>query len=575
MKRESIVILTGPRQGETIELIGSLTIGRSPENLLQLSDPQISRKHAVIQQTPQGTFLRDLGSGNGTFVDNRKVIEYRLAPGDQIQVGPLAIRYEVDDDKLRFTPPPPPSNAAAPSVQFGSTDNAAAVRSLAADDLNRTLFGRVSHEQDPGKLQRLQERLAAIYEANQMIAAEHDLRRVFECVLEQVFRLIPAHNGVILLLHPETGELITEYARTRDGETPPREMAISRTIAMRSLHNGEAVITLDAMADRRFEAGASIIAQKIASAMCAPLRNRQEILGVIYVDTRGTRNAFDENDLQLLNALAGPAGIAIKNARYVQELERDHQENLCVLANAIEIRDHYTVGHTWRVTNFAIEIGRALGWTDEQIRTCRMGGVLHDIGKIGVEDAILRKASALTPEEYEVMKVHPERGARLMQDARSLVPLIPFALYHHERYDGKGYPFGLAGENIPIEGRVLAVADTFDAMTSNRPYRKGLDPEIALGELEKGKRAQFDPDCVDALVAAYRAGRISSILQEFHKRDAKSIVCPFCSTYFPTPTELEPGDSFACSVCHRRLRLLFQNDAYYAELIPATTTPLP
>src|SRR5690606_31437313 len=122
---------------------------------------------------------------------------------------------------------------------------------------------------------------------------------------------------------------------------------------------------------------------------------------------------------------------------------------------------------------------------------------------ISIDDAILRKPDRLTDDEYDKMKVHPERGARMMQDIEFLLPLVPYALYHHERYDGKGYPYGLQGEDIPIEGRLLAVPDTFDAMTSNRPYRKGLDPKIAIAELEKGKGTQFDPDMVDAFLAAY------------------------------------------------------------------------
>jgi putative nucleotidyltransferase with HDIG domain len=195
-------------------------------------------------------------------------------------------------------------------------------------------------------------------------------------------------------------------------------------------------------------------------------------LGVVYVDTRGTTHAFTQSDLELLVALAGPAAIAIKNAQYVAMLERAYHDTLIVLANAIELRDHYTVGHTWRVTNFAKEIARVLGWDEERIQQTEMGGVLHDVGKIAVDNAILSKPGRLTDEEYEKMKVHPERGARMMEDVGFLKPVIPYCLYHHERYDGKGYPFGLSGESIPLEGRLIAVADTFDAMTSHRPYRR-------------------------------------------------------------------------------------------------------
>jgi putative nucleotidyltransferase with HDIG domain len=294
-------------------------------------------------------------------------------------------------------------------------------------------------------------------------------------------------------------------------------------------------------------------------------------LGVVYVDTRGATSAFTQNDLEMLVALSGPAAVAIKNAQYVTKLEKSYKDTLLTIANTVEMRDHYTVGHTWRVTRFALEIARELGWDQEQLNVCERGGLLHDVGKIAIDDAILRKPSGLTQDEYEKMKIHPERGARLLRDSEFLVPLVPYALYHHERFDGKGYPFGLAGENIPIEGRIIAVADTFDAMTSNRPYRKGLDPAIAVAEIEKGKTTQFDPACVDAFIAAYKKGRIDPILQEYNKGE-KSVVCPFCSTYVRIPEGCKESDRIECGVCHRKLRLHFKNDTWFADLVPATET---
>ena len=304
--------------------------------------------------------------------------------------------------------------------------------------------------------------------------------------------------------------------------------------------------------------------------MCVPLLHQGECLGVLYLDTHGTTNAFVQGDLELLVALAGSSAIAIKNAQYMHDLEQSYQDNLLTLVNAIEMRDHYTVGHTWRVTNFSIEIAREMGWDDEQLKQVYMGGVLHDVGKIAIPDAILGKASRLTEEEFAQMKVHPERGARLLGDVEILQQYIPYCLSHHERYDGKGYPFGLKGEDIPIEGRIIAVADTFDAMTSNRPYRKGLDPEIAIQELEKNKGTQFDPDCADAMIRAYRDGKIHKILQDYYKQDGKSVACPFCSTHIKTPEDAKIGDVLQCDVCHRRLKLIMENDAYYGELLPQT-----
>lgn len=568
MANDRIIVLSGPQQGTVYEIGDLLTIGRSPENAMQLNDMQVSRRHAVIERTSRGVMVRDLSSGNGTYVGERRILEYRLADGDVITIGPMQLRYEATPEEGT------PVAAATGSSVYFAPDEGGTLEASAADNVYKTFFrspGTATAEQ----LQAAQKRLAAVYEANQTISSERDLKRLFERVMDQIFLLVPAHNGVILLADGRTGELVTEYTKFGAGQT---HVTISSSIVRRAYDHGEAVLTTDAADDSRFGAHLSIISHNISSAMCAPLTHQGERLGVLYVDTRGTTNAFDKGDLELLVALSGPAAIAIKNAQYVAELEQAYHDTLVVLASAIEMRDHYTVGHTWRVTNFAVAMGRMLGWSEEDLRRCEMGGVLHDVGKIAVEDAILRKPSRLTDDEFAKMKIHPERGARMMQDCKALVPLIPFALYHHERYDGKGYPFGLQGEDIPIEGRLLAVADTFDAMTSNRPYRKGMPAEVAIAELEKGKGTQFDPACVDALVRCYREGKIDSILQEYSKGE-QSIACPFCSTYVRMPEGTSVGERFECGVCHRTIQLQQSNDVYFGEVVSAvelpTSTPFP
>lgn len=557
MSVDKVVILTGPLQGQTVQFGETLTIGRSPENELQLNDLQISRKHAVLVRSPKGVIVRDLQSGNGTYIADRRVLEYRLSDGDIITIGPIQLRYEVQNAQT--------SQDSSLSGVFFDAEEGKTLEASAIDKVYRTFLHAPQESASTEQLKEAQVRLAAIYEANQTISSERDLNRLFDRVMDQIFQLIPAHNGVILLKDKRSGELVSEFTKFGAGQT---QVTISSSIVERALEKGEALLTSNAASDSRFQAHQSIIAQNISSAMCAPLVHQNETLGVLYVDTRGTTNAFQKSDLELLVALAGPAAIAIRNAQYVTKLEQAYHDTLMVLASAIEMRDHYTVGHTWRVTNFALAMGKALGWSEEQLKVCEMGGVLHDVGKIAIDDAILRKPGHLTDDEFAKMKIHPERGARMMQDCEHLIPLIPYALYHHERYDGKGYPYGLKGEAIPIEGRLLAVADTFDAMTSNRPYRKGLHPEVAVAELEKGKGTQFDPACVDALVSCYREGSIDNILQEYAKDD-KSVVCPFCSTYIAIPEGAETGHQFACGVCHRTVRLQKSNEAYFGELMSA------
>ena len=199
--------------------------------------------------------------------------------------------------------------------------------------------------------------------------------------------------------------------------------------------------------------------------------------------------------------------------RKSEDLRRAYIDTLNVIANSIEAKDSYTLGHTWRVSRYAQEIALELGWPRSRLEEIQMGGVLHDIGKIGIPDEILKKPAQLSVEEYDVMKRHPEIGARLLEGIEFLAPIIPYILHHQERFDGRGYPDGLRGEEIPEEGRLMAVADTFDAMTSTRVYRPRRSPEIACDEIRRFSGTQFDPRMVDAFFRAYDKGKIDEILR--------------------------------------------------------------
>jgi putative nucleotidyltransferase with HDIG domain len=169
---------------------------------------------------------------------------------------------------------------------------------------------------------------------------------------------------------------------------------------------------------------------------------------------------------------------------------------LATLSRAIEARDPYTRGHSVRVTKIAEAIARQLGWDEERLELLYLGGPLHDVGKLGVSEEVLAKPGRLDDRELAQIREHPKLGARILLRVAALRGALPYVLYHHERWDGGGYPSGRAGEEIPLEARVLAVADAFDAMTSDRPYRQALDLDEALAEVERCAGTQFDPEIV-------------------------------------------------------------------------------
>jgi putative two-component system response regulator len=185
----------------------------------------------------------------------------------------------------------------------------------------------------------------------------------------------------------------------------------------------------------------------------------------------------------------------------LRELESVSIGTIRALADALDAKCDYTAGHSLRVSRFAVLIGRQLGLSNEHLRDVELGGILHDIGKIGVPESILWKPDSLTPEEKEIMSKHPVTSADIIGDLKGLYRARQYVRHHHEYYDGTGYPDGLKGEDIPIGARIILVSDAYDAMTTDRPYRKAIGHAKAVAELEKLKGKQFDPDVVDALFA--------------------------------------------------------------------------
>ena len=188
-------------------------------------------------------------------------------------------------------------------------------------------------------------------------------------------------------------------------------------------------------------------------------------------------------------------------------LEKSYLESIEVLRRTVEVKDVYTRGHSDRVSEYSLLIGKKLNLPPEQMKTLKIGALFHDIGKIGIPDAILLKTDKLTDDEYSEIKNHPAIGAHILSNASIFADIIPIVKHHHERYDGKGYPARLAGEDIPYLARIVAVADTFDAMTSRRSYRQALDFDYTMNEIERCKGTQFDPAIADVFLEILRTNQ--------------------------------------------------------------------
>lgn len=211
-------------------------------------------------------------------------------------------------------------------------------------------------------------------------------------------------------------------------------------------------------------------------------------------------------------------GITNKNYEYLAKLsEKNEQiENMSIqsittIANMIDARDSYTEGHSQRVADYSALIARGLGFSEEEIENVHTVALLHDIGKVGISDTVLNKPGRLTDDEYSMMKMHATIGSEIIKNVETIHNIYNGVRYHHERYDGKGYPDGLKGDNIPYIARIIAVADAFDAMTSNRVYRQHLPYEKVISELEKGIGTQFDPEISKTMLVLLRSGSIQNL----------------------------------------------------------------
>jgi putative nucleotidyltransferase with HDIG domain len=267
----------------------------------------------------------------------------------------------------------------------------------------------------------------------------------------------------------------------------------------------------------------------MSSMICALLRSPHRYLGVLELDRGLNDDPFTRDDLQRADALAANMSFAFESARQLQD--RQHAlfiQTVIAFSQVIEMRDPYTGGHAQRVTDYALLLAEEMNLSEMDRHHLRVGSPLHDIGKIGIDDAILRKTDRLTPEEFELMKSHTVKGAALLRTLPGLDMVLPIVRNHHERWDGEGYPDQLAGATIPLLARVVAVVDTFDAMTTDRPYRKGMPIEQALVLIEGGAGSQFDPACVEAFV------RLRPLLeQQLGQRESLSPTATNLSSFLP------------------------------------------
>ena len=337
--------------------------------------------------------------------------------------------------------------------------------------------------------------LNTLHEIAKNIGTVLDINKLLELILDLTAKVFGGVKTSSIILYDEETKLLN--LKLYKGEKSSKNMKPIKSgegIAGKVFQRGEPIMINDMHTNdnESIDAGSSSI--------CVPLKVKEKCLGVLSITDKLSGEPFDKSDLDMMVTLASQIAVSLNNAKLYEDLEASYLSAVRALANSIDAKDTYTMGHSERVAKYSIEIGKIMNLSDEDLKNLYIGALLHDIGKIGISEAIINKPDKLTNEEFQQIKTHPSRGAMIIEPAKFLKEKVPLIKYHHERFDGKGYPEGLKGEEIPLLARIICVADSFDAMTSKRAYRDTMPLEFARKEMIRCSETQFDPRIVSAFL---------------------------------------------------------------------------
>lgn len=381
-------------------------------------------------------------------------------------------------------------DTAREALKLGALDYLS--KPIESENLERTVRSCLELRRVRQEKERLSD-LVFMYQFSQAIAASLDVEAQVAQIVEFLWQRFAPESLALSMLFPEEGRLQLLAARTAEGMVEQaRATPLDADCSEGELHAAHLELVDAPGADDE---------RRVAGVL---LRTHASPVGYLHMVRRTEQPAFDAGERRLLGIFASQVAASLDNARLYQALKDQNRQTIEALAEAIEARDAHTYGHSRQVTRYAVRLAQAIGLPAERSELIDYAGLLHDVGKIGIRDYILLKPQPLSDEEFTVMQTHPRIGVKIIERVRGLRPTLPIIEAHHERYDGKGYPHGLQGEQIPLEARILAIADSFEAMTADRAYRPAMETERAVQILLRGRGEQWDAELVDVFVQLIR-----------------------------------------------------------------------
>jgi HD-GYP domain-containing protein (c-di-GMP phosphodiesterase class II) len=488
-----LIIERGPGKGRRIEIKAfPATLGRDPTNSIVIDDDQSSRFHLKIKKRGRLYILEDLESRNGTYLNGDKILNSIVKNGDKILVGTTELVFATS----------------APDIQLAS--EILNFDMVVAEELG--LQGPIAVPEDSKRKIQTPIRLNPLTAGNKSLADPHDAKKVLDhhlnlvvvddieeaanCLLKAIGQIAPSISRSALFLWVDASRQLYPIA-SRHYSKQKRSLILSQRSLEDALARQQGIILMAENGNATKDAATNRIV--------LPMIHNGQTICVLHLESDILQGSFPARELDILQALIKSSGASFDSLLLRREIDSWMIGMVETVIATIEAKDTYTVGHSERVCRYSMAIADELRLNRDLKKLLMVSSLCHDIGKIGIPDSILKKASLLSADEYDEMKLHPSIGADIISHMPNAARFISGVKYHHEKWDGTGYPDGLVGEEIPFFGRIVAVADVFDAMVSGRAYSGFVDESSAIEKI-CAEQDLFDPEIIKALVRAWQNG---------------------------------------------------------------------